>query len=109
MKITMYELLGLIKDNKAPKKIKYNNIELEYNKENEDYFKYYGIGLFEYKFETSTQFLNDYVEIIEEPKKIEKINLKYWDDSECTPEQRINVCMTYINELIDEINNLKEK
>ena len=26
MKITIYELLGLVKDGKAPKEIKYNNI-----------------------------------------------------------------------------------
>ena len=31
MKITMYELLGLVKDGKAPKKIVYNGIRLEYN------------------------------------------------------------------------------
>lgn len=73
MKITMYELLGLVKDGKAPKKIKYNNIELEYEKQYEDYNYYYCKGLFEYKFETSIQFLNDEVEIIEEPKKIEKM------------------------------------
>lgn len=122
MKITMYELLGLIKDNKAPKKIKYNNIELEYNKENEDYFKYYGVGLFEYKFETSTQFLNDYVEIIEEPKKIEKLpyyslekiqkskNKDEWYKNRLELlEKRINDYHNKINELIDEINNLKEK
>lgn len=27
MKITMYELLGLVKDSKAPKKIKYGNVK----------------------------------------------------------------------------------
>ena len=117
MKITMYDLLGLIKDNKAPKKIKYNNIELEYNKENEDYFKYYGVGLFEYKFETSTQFLNDEVEIIEEPKKIEKIS---WNEKESLAgdfteskkqeilARRTEKLKSSLNELIDEINNLKE-
>ena len=33
MKITFYELLGLVKDGKAPKKIKIGNIELEYDEE----------------------------------------------------------------------------
>ena len=59
MKITFYELLGLVKDGKAPKKIKYNNIELEYSEENEDYYRYYGGGLFEHKFENCKNFLND--------------------------------------------------
>ena len=47
MKITMYELLGLVKDGKAPKKIKYNDIELEYDKDTKDYYPYYDKYLFE--------------------------------------------------------------
>lgn len=35
--ITVYELLGLIKDNKAPKKILYNNVVWEYNDYHRDY------------------------------------------------------------------------
>ena len=54
--------------------------------------------------------LNDYVEIIEEPKKIEKIEM-------CTSgimgfdgvENITTELKNKINELIDEINNLKEK
>lgn len=72
MKVTIYELLGLIKDGKAPKKIKCGNVELEYNEGYEDYYEYYGRGLFEHKFGNCKNFLNDEVEIIEEPKKIEK-------------------------------------
>ena len=33
MKITTYELLGLVKDSKAPKKIKYGNVKLTYNED----------------------------------------------------------------------------
>ena len=51
--------------------------------------------------------LYDEVEIIEEEKEIKHINIQYWRDDEYTPEERINVCMTTINELIDEINKLK--
>ena len=79
MKITIYELLGLVKDGKAPKKIAYNSVIIEYAEENEDYYSYYGRGLFEYKFTTCNDFLNDEVEIIEEPKKIEKIS---WREKE---------------------------
>lgn len=102
MKITIYELLGLIKDNKAPKKIGYHSISLEYDKENEDYYNYYGRGLLEYKFENCKNFLNDEVEIIEEPNKIEKL-----DKKECRWSSEVPV-VNKINELIDEINKLKE-
>ena len=113
MKITFYELLGLVKDGKAPKKIKYNNIELEYSEENEDYFQYYGQGLFEYKFSNCKNFLNDKVSIIEETKKIEKIarcdSIKMTHYGELyKPTENEEILRIKINELIDEINNLKE-
>ena len=111
MKITFYELLGLVKDGKAPKKIKFGNIELEYDEECEDYYSYYGQGLFEYKFGNCKNFLNDEVEIIEEPKKIEKLNDKlglFGDGNTQKIINELNYTRTIINELIDEINNLKE-
>ena len=52
--------------------------------------------------------LNEEVEIIEEDKEIEHIKLKYWRDEEYTPEQRINVCMTVIDELVKAVNELKK-
>ncbi len=75
MKITMYELLGLVKDGKAPKKIKYHN-----------YICYYDDG--DYKLENGSEwlfaneyidlkYLNETVEILEEEKKIpEKLKLQ---------------------------------
>jgi hypothetical protein len=51
--------------------------------------------------------LNNEIEIIEEPKKIEKIDTQYYDDERYTPETRLNICMNYINKLIDEVNKLK--
>ena len=105
MKIAFYELLGVVKDGKAPKKIKYNNIELEYSEENEDYFQYYGGGLFEHKFGNCKNFLNDKVSIIEEPKKIEHCLKR---DRFLCDEDEIEHFRTKIDELIDEINNLKE-
>lgn len=53
------------------------------------------------------EFLNDYVEIIEEPKKIEKLPKGITDNACATKDQKI--IANKINELIDEINNLKEK
>ena len=105
MKITFYELLGLVKDGKAPKKIKFGNIELEYDEECEDYYSYYGGGLFEHKFGNCKNFLNDEVETIEEKKKIEKC--KHYEDF-LEIDDYIEHLKNKINELIDEINNLKE-
>ena len=114
MKITFYELLWLVKDGKAPKKIKCGNIELEYDEKNEDYYSYYGSGLFEYKFGNCKNFLNDDVEIIEEKKKIEKIarcdSIKMTHYGELhKPTENEEILRIKVNELIDEINNLKEK
>lgn len=119
MKITMYELLGLVKDGKAPKKIKFGNIELEYDEECEDYYRYYGGGLFEHKFVNCKNFLNDAVEIIDNPKTIEKILISMDDNSmpfvRNSQHKRLScsetdlMMATKINELIDEINNLREK
>lgn len=113
MKVTIYELLGLVKDGKAPKKIAYNSVILEYAEGNEDYYSYYGRGLFEYKFTTCNDFLNDEVEIIEEPKKIEKIPLPSFDEFKrmSAEERYVITAKEYdlLDKLIDEINNLKEK
>lgn len=118
MKITMYELLGLVKDGKAPKKIAYNGVILEYEEKSEDYWCYSSKYLFEYKFTTCNDFLNDEVEIIEEPKKIEKIKSngnEFYSDyidtwiSKNNTDAYCEFLMNKINELIDEINNLREK
>lgn len=113
MKITIYELLGLVKEGKAPKKIKYGNIKLEYDEDFIDYYKYCNKGFFEYKFTTCNDFLNEKVEIIEEPKKIEKITVREktlgFPNGEWTARNMDKAFAIKINELIDEINNLKEK
>ena len=51
------------------------------------------------------EFLNDYVEIIEEPKKIEKIDFGTLN----TQKEKNRAMKDAINKLIDEINNLKDK
>lgn len=112
MKIIMYELLGLVKDGKAPKKIKYGNVKLKYNEGYGDYYPYYGEGLFEYKFGNCKNFLNDEVEIIEEPKKIEKMqrcdDIKMTHHSELyEPTENEEILGIKLNELIDEVNKLK--
>ena len=57
--------------------------------------------------------LNDTIEIIEEPKKIEKITVREktlgFPNGEWTARNMDKAFAIKINELIDEINNLKEK
>lgn len=123
MKITIYELLGLVKDGKAPKKIKYSSCIMIYDFDENDYRTpekdYYDADVKTYKYlidciDLFTD-LNDEVEIIEESKKIEKLDLDgYYDDNsycECKSEwcSSEDVLVVKINEIIDEINNLKEK
>ena len=66
MKITIYELLGMVKDGKAPKKIKYH--EDTYDYEDNDYFGT-NRGYFFDRYNVSGM-LNNEVEILEEEKKI---------------------------------------
>lgn len=71
----MYELLGLVKDGKAPKKIIYNGYIWEYKEET-----YYSNNICIYDWCNMMNVLNDTVEILEEenkiPEKIEIINEK---------------------------------
>lgn len=128
MKITMYELLGLVKDGKAPKKIKFRNEIYEYINNIEDsIIDYEGIEK-----ETGERFylsshigknyisdiFTDEVEIIEETKTIEKILISMDDNSmpfvgnsqykRLSYSETDLMMATKINELIDEINNLKD-
>lgn len=120
MKITIYELIGLVKDGKAPKKIIFNYSIYEYKWSNAYQEKCYVNGnnyrLWENLNLNSN--LNDEVEIIEEPKKIENIKSngdEFYSDyidtwiSKNKTDAYCEFLMNKINELIDEINNLKEK
>ena len=105
--ITIYELLGLIKDGQAPKKIKYKGKIYEYIFQNgythkDGFSSQYFISDFCADYEKD---LNDKVEIIEEDKKIEKLN---YDFNDHCNEFLYNALENKINELIDEINKLKE-
>lgn len=107
-----------------PKKIKYKNELFEYDNDTQDY--YIVEGTYDYLFRDSfckktNSFINDKVEIIEEPKKIEKLGpVRGSDLSDLTDKDMvlrnnalIELCKTLnnmnnkINELIDEVNRLK--
>jgi len=70
MTITVYELLGMVVEDKAPKKIKYNDQEWEYNPINDYEGTEYGGCLLN---QITLDHLNDEVEIIEEHKPLNEI------------------------------------
>lgn len=109
MKITIYELLGLIKDGKAPKKIKYEYLIYELTPERNNYYCKNEMRWFTNEI-NSLGVLNNEIEIIEEPKKIEKLELESGkiDDKEFLAKY-ITHNRHKINEIIDEINKIKEK
>lgn len=86
MKITMYELLGLVKDDKAPKKIKFRNEIYEYENHIKDsIIDYVGIEketneVFYLSSYIGNNYISDIftdeVEIIEESKPITKESIE---------------------------------
>ena len=112
MKIKIIDLLNKIaNDEEVPKKIKINNVIYEYRgymycteKANYQDIENYLFGKWNFNI------LNDYAEIIEEPKKIEKIEMCTGGIMSFDSVENITTELkNKINELIDEINNLKEK
>ena len=101
-------------EEELPKKIKYGSKIWEYEEASDDY-KSGNLYLFEDLFDCTktSDFINDYIEIFEEPKKIEKIPLPSFDEfKKMSAEERYVITAKeydLLNELIDEINNLKEK
>lgn len=113
MKIKVIDLLNKIaNDEEVPKKILLNGIVFEY--QGDDYLykdedkKEHWLFSVSYtnKYIWLENFLKTEAEIIEEPKKIEKCK-NYEDFLEI--DDYIEHLKNKINELIDEINNLKEK
>lgn len=108
MKIKIIDLLNKIANGEeVPKKIKFMNSIWEYckNGSTQDYINDYDKYLMEL-IPINKVGLNDEVEIIEEPKKIEKC--KNYEDF-LGIDDYIEHLKNKIDELIDEINNLKEK
>lgn len=123
MKITMYELYGKIYDENPPKHIKVYGEDWYWN----DYDGYVTKESLKATPDTQIYLMDRYrtfmnldqeVEIIEETKKIEKIS---WREKESlagdlTASEKQNILArrteklkSSLNELIDEINNLKEE
>lgn len=100
-------LVKIANGEKVPKKIKFKHSIWEYCKDGntQDYINDYDKCLMEF-LAINKDGLNQDVEIIEEPKKIEKLPKNITDNACATRDQR--TIANKINELIDEINNLKE-
>lgn len=111
MKIKMMDLFKLMLERKAPKKIRVLGIDMTFIETEEwgDYKDDDCCRLSEFRL---TDCLNEDVEIIEEPKKIEKIPLPSFDEfKRMSAEERYVVTAKeydLLDELIDEINKLKE-
>lgn len=110
-------LVKIANGEETPKKIKWQGQIYEYSRSNR--FYYQNSWSMYRDFYTEGNCLNDEVEIIEEPKKIEYPILHKTAPSETTGDQMpnwrnlIDCNFEYLNkticQLIDEINNLKEK
>ena len=94
MKITMYELLKLVKDGKAPKKIKVTGRIYEFDK---DYDMYYTKEK-DRSYSVALGGLEDEINLIANAFNENGYNIS-------TPQK---IMADKLNELIDEINNLKE-
>ena len=120
MKIKIIDLLNKIENGEeVPKKILLNGIIFEY--QGDDYLykdedkKEHWLFSASYtdKYTWLENFLKAEVEIIEEPKKIEKITVREktlgFPNGEWTARNMDKAFAIKINELINEIKNLKEK
>ena len=124
--ITIYELLGLVKDGKQPKHIKYRGEEWWWGYDTYTYFSCLKqtpdtqINMFT-KY-VINYCLDDEVEIIEDNDKLEKINVKTgnnckrfieYDDETGHHKYTIRLLDEYfsknINKIIDHINKIEEE
>ena len=114
--ITIYELLGLVKDKKVPKNIKYEYVIWEYSLQENDYRKgKEDYWLFEDYFPNNLNFLDclqDQVEILEDNKLIiEKLRIARnditYDDGSMRDDELADSIIEIkdkMNEIIDYIN-----
>ena len=112
MKITMYELLGMVKDGKAPKKIKYKDFIYEYYEQETviDYRCYdektelhgYLSSCVDYE---TFNILDNEIEILEEKKIPEKLNKDRYIGTDLSVEDDM---FNKINEIIDYLKSKGE-
>jgi len=112
MKITIYELLGLIKDGKAPKKIKIDETIFERTSSSDitQMYNYWNRGYNHFWLTTYTILLDDEVEILDEEDEfidIEEIEIKKIEEtSHLEFKEKINDLIKNQKKII---NKLKEE
>ena len=121
--ITIYELMGLIKDGKAPKKIEYDGYIWEYCKNDYDYYSIEKEMILSNEYINILEYLDDIVEILPEEndewEDIEEINSNadntlfvmecYTGIPEKAQDWNFNILENEINKLIKNQKYLKEK
>lgn len=119
MKTTIYELLGMVKDGKAPKKIKFNEIYCYYRECKNEYVDYTDNPIIQWDYVVMNS-LNDEVEILEEPKEIpEKLKIEqdtpssnYYIKNEygtkCALTKHSKIIADKVNELLDYLESKGE-
>lgn len=112
MKIKVIDLLvKYANEGEEKRKVRYNKTTDVWDENDFLYNVYIEFG--NRNIEQVIEFLNDEVEVIEEQKKIEKITVREktlgFPNGEWTARNMDKAFAIKINELIDEINNLKEK
>ena len=104
MKVTMYELLGMVKDGKAPKKFIYDNQLFILDEEDNVYRSQLG-NRFGAMYQLDIK-LNDEIEILEEEKKIpEKLDINLGMANMTPTEKYIS---NTVNEIIDYLKSKGE-
>lgn len=102
------DLLNLVYEEKAPKKILYRYCEYEFDAYIEDYENKDGLLLFKYLFNNEDHVLDFEVEVIEEEKEIEDLDLGVVSPSgEYFLTSKNEKIQNKINELVREVNKLK--
>lgn len=106
MKTTMYELLGMVKDGKAPKKIKFNRIYCYYRECKNEYVDYTNKPIIQWDYVVMNS-LNDEVEIPEEPKGIpEKLITWYSVEEHQSLKQNCEFANCNFETMYDKINEI---
>lgn len=112
-RMKVIDLLNLVYEKKAPKKILFKYCEYEFNSNVNDYRNRDGLELFSYLFTSEEQALYLGVEIIEEDKEIEELKLCSFNKFKTmSPEERYHVtAIEYdkLNEVIRKVNKIEKE
>ena len=98
-------LVKISKGEEVPKKIKYDGMIFDYQEDTYEYLCYEENNFSLLGYDNPYDMLNDKVEIIEEEKKIEKIDFRTLN----TQKEKNRVMKDTINQLIDVINDMRDK